>query len=342
MKIAITADPELPVPPTLYGGIERIIDMLVRGLEKRGHDVTLFAHPESQTAGRLVPWHGQNSHSKRDTIKNALILGREVLNGKFDIVHSFSRLAYMVTILANPIPKLMSYQREISRNTTRLAYQLAKGSLEFSAISDWMIKPVSDIGTWHMIPNGVDLSTYHFVPSVPLDAPLVFLGRIEEIKGPHLAIELAKRSNQKLIIAGNVPAEKRAWADAKIFPHVDGRQVTYIGPVNDAQKSELLGQARALLMPILWEEPFGIVMAEALACGTPVIGLRRGAVPEVIEDGVTGFVRDNVDALVSAIANVHRLARVDCRAAAANKFSADSIVAAYESIYLSAKLRSKL
>lgn len=333
LKIALTADPELPVPPILYGGIERIIDMLARGLVRRGHDVTLFAHADSQSAGELVKWRGKDSRNHWSTVQNATTLWRQVQTGKFDIVHSFSRIAYLTPILPHPTPKLMSYQREISRRTTQLAHRLARGSLEFSAISDWMIKPVSDIGTWHMIPNGVDLSIYDFVATVPHDAPLVFLGRIEEIKGPHLAIEIAKRTNRKLIIAGNIPADKQAWVDAHVLPHIDGDHISYIGPVNDAQKNKLLGQAAAFLMPILWEEPFGIVMAEALACGTPVIGLKRGAVPEVIEDGVSGIVRDTVDELVDAINAPFSLSRQTCRSRAESAYSEAVIVDQYAELY---------
>ncbi len=333
LKIALTADPELPVPPTLYGGIERIIDMLARGLVRRGHEVTLFAHADSQSAGDLVKWRGKNSRNLWDTVQNATALWQQVQAGQFDIVHSFSRIAYLTPILTNSTPKLMSYQREISRKTTKLAYQLAGGSLEFSAISDWMIKPVNDIGTWHMIPNGVDVSIYDFVPSIAHDAPFVFLGRIEEIKGPHLAIEIARATGRKLIIAGNIPTDKLAWVEANVFPYVDGDQITYFGPVNDTQKNTLLGQAAAFLMPILWEEPFGIVMAEALACGTPVIGLNRGAVPEVVIDGVTGIVRDSVGELVASVAEIDHISRAACRADAEARFSSDKIVDAYEGLY---------
>ncbi len=333
LKIALTADPELPVPPTLYGGIERIIDMLARGLVRRGHEVTLFAHADSQSAGDLVKWRGKDSRNLWDTVQNAGALWQQVQAGKFDIVHSFSRIAYLAPILANSTPKLMSYQREISRKTTKLALQLAGGSLEFSAISDWMIKSVNDIGTWHMIPNGVDLAIYDFVPTVSAEAPFVFLGRIEEIKGPHLAIEIAKRTGRRLIIAGNIPTDKQAWVDSHVTPHIDGDQITYIGPVNDAQKNRLLGQAAAFLMPILWEEPFGIVMAEALACGTPVIGLNRGAVPEVVEDGVSGIVRDTLDELVEAINAPFDLDRQACRNRAESAYSESVIVDQYAQLY---------
>lgn len=307
--------------------------MLARGLVRRGHEVTLFAHASSQSAGGLVKWRGKDSRNLWDTVQNATALWQQVQTGQFDIVHSFSRIAYLTPILTNSTPKLMSYQRDISRKTTKLAYQLAGGSLEFSAISDWMVKSVKDIGTWHMIPNGVDLAIYDYVPSVLADAPFVFLGRIEEIKGPHLAIEIAKRTNRKLVIAGNIPSDKQAWVDAHVLPLIDGKQITYIGPVNDAQKNKLLGRAAAFLMPILWEEPFGIVMAEALACGTPVIGLNRGAVPEVVEDGISGIVRNTLDELVDAIDAPFDLSRQACRKRAESAYSESVIVDQYVQLY---------
>jgi glycosyltransferase involved in cell wall biosynthesis len=336
LHIALTADPEIPVPPTLYGGIERIVDMLAKGLVERGHKVTLFAHPDSASAGKLVPWPGGASQSRMDTLRNAACLYRHASTGTFDVLHSFSRLAYMMPLLPTKLPKIMSYQRAISPRTTALAHKLSRGTLEFTAISDWMMEPVKHIGRWHMVPNGVPLDTYTFQPVVSDDAPLVFLGRIEEIKGPHLAIEIAKRTDNRLVIAGNIPADKQDWFDAHVAPHIDGQQITHIGPVDDAAKNVLLGSAKAFLMPILWEEPFGIVMAEAMACGTPVIGLKRGAVPEVVEDGVTGFVRDTVDELVEKLANLDLLSRAACRSAAATRFSAEAVVEEYLAIYCAA------
>lgn len=333
LKIALTADPELPVPPLLYGGIERIIDMLARELVARGHDVTLFAHPDSRSAGRLVPWTGGSSLSRADTLRNAARLARHVIGGGFDVVHSFSRIAYLTPLLPLRLPKLMTYQREISPRTVSLGHRLSGGSLHFTAISEWMMRDVSAIGTWSMVPNGVPLRTYDLRAEVAPDAPLVFLGRVEEIKGPHLAIELARRCGRDLIIAGNIPEDKRGWVEANVMPHVDGKAVRFIGPVDDAQKNLLLGQAAAFLMPILWDEPFGIVMAEALACGTPVLGLRRGAVPEVVDDGVTGFVRDSLDELVECVAMLPRLDRNACRAAVERRYSEDVVVEGYLAAY---------
>ncbi len=321
------------MPPRLYGGIERIVDMLARGLETRGHQVTLFAHRESDTAGGFVPWPGRASRDGLDTARNAAVLAREVVRGRFDLVHSFSRIAYLTPILPLTLPKLMTYQRDISPRTVRLGHALSRGTLSFSAISRSMMRPVEHIGRWSMIPNGVPLGAYAFNPHVPADAPLVFLGRIEEIKGPHLAIEIARRAGAPLVLAGNVPDAHRAWFEAKVAPHIDGRRVRYVGAVDDVQKNALLGAARAMLMPILWEEPFGIVMAEAMACGTPVLGLDRGAVAEVVDDGVTGFVRGDVDELVEAVRRLDEIDRAACRGRVEAVYSDTAVVEAYLALY---------
>ena len=250
-------------------------------------------------------------------------------------MHSFSRLAYLGPLLPLPIPKLMSYQRDISPRTTRLAHLMSRGTLHFSAISRQMMEVAPLAGSWHLVPIGVPLATYSFRADVALDAPLVFLGRIEEIKGPHIAIEAAKRAGLRLVLAGNVPDAHREWFKSHIVPHIDGDRVIYSGPVNDAQKNVLLGSARAFLMPILWEEPFGIVMAEAMACGTPAIGYARGAVPEVIEHGVTGFVVGSVDEMVDAIGKVAAIERRACRARVERLFSAQAVADGYLRVYAS-------
>jgi len=333
IRIALTADPELPVPPVHYGGIERIVDMLAHSLVARGHDVTVFANRRSQTAGTLVAWPGLSSRSAADTTRNALALTSRVAVGRFDLVHSFSRVAYMAPILPFSIPKLMSYQRAVARRSVRTGEVLSRGTLWFSAISRQMMEGVSDIGTWRLVFNGVPLASYDFRADPGPGAPLVFLGRIEEIKGPHLAIEIARRAALPLIIAGNVPTEHRAWFESNIAPHIDGERVRYVGPVDDAAKNALLGSARALLMPILWEEPFGIVMAEGMACGTPVLGLARGAVPEVVEDGISGFVADTIDGLVDAVKKIDRIDRAACRARVERLFSDDAVTEGYLAVY---------
>jgi glycosyltransferase involved in cell wall biosynthesis len=335
LKIAITADPEIPVPPKYYGGIERIIDMLIEGLLARGHQVTLFSHPDSTSNARQVAWKGGQSRGLFDTIRNARTLASELKLHQYDVVHSFSRLAYLTPILATPIPKIMSYQRAISSKTVALAHSLSKGTLSFTAISEWMMSEVKGIGHWDMIPNGVPIEKFNPILEADMTSTLVFLGRLEEIKGPHLAIEMAKRTGMNLILAGNIPEGKAEWVNANVLSKVDGVQIRYIGPVDDIRKIDLLGQCTALVMPILWDEPFGIVMAEALACGTPVLGLNRGAVPEVITNGLTGFVSDDLDGLVGAVGKLASIDRGECRRVAVEKYSADVIVEQYLSTYRS-------
>lgn len=321
------------MPPEHYGGIERIVDMLAHGLVDRGVEVTLFANSASNSAGRLRPWPGRSSVSAADTIRNAASLACTLVRGEVDLVHSFSRIAYMAPILPARVPKIMSYQRAITPRTVRWGHTLSRGTLSFTAVSRWMTHPVNHIGHWSIIANGVPLGAYAFRSSVAPDAPFIFLGRIEEIKGPHLAIDIARRANRSLVIAGTIPADKRAWAEAHVLSRVDGAAVRYVGPVDDVRKNALLGASAALLMPVLWDEPFGIVMAEAMACGTPVLGLRRGAVPEVVEEGVTGFVGDTVDDLVTAVVRLGSIDRRDCRRRVETYYCESVVVEQYLRLY---------
>ncbi|MGA7326113.1 MAG: glycosyltransferase family 4 protein [Rhodomicrobium sp.] len=333
MRIALTVDPEIEVPPIHYGGIERIADMLARNLQQRGHEVTLFANPDSACPVEVVGWPGRSSVAYTDTIRNASTLASHLGRKGFDIVHSFSRLAYLAPFLPLRIAKLMSYGREISPRTTGMAFHLSGGTLEFTAVSKSMLERNKLPGIWHLVPNCVPIETYTFRQHVFSDAPLIFLGRIEEIKGPHLAIEVARASGRPLIIAGNVPQEHRSWFEAHVAPHLRSDDIRYAGPVDDQQKNELLGQASALLMPILWEEPFGMVMAEAMACGTPVIGLRRGAVPEVVDDGLTGFVCESADEMAAAVSRLGEIDRAACRTRVEKFYSDASVTERYLEIY---------
>jgi glycosyltransferase involved in cell wall biosynthesis len=339
MHIALLADPELPVPPRLYGGIERIVHSLARGLGVRGHEVTLFAHPDSQVDCELRPWRGRSSSSRTATALNtaqfaAFAAGR---SGQGLIVHSFARLSYLTPLLPSPLPKIQSYQRHITPRSVRVGRLLSRGTLHFTACSASCAQS-SGQGGISVIYNCVELSRYDFQAEVARDAPLMFLGRVERIKGAHHAIDVARRSGRRLIIAGNLPerGEDVGYAQS-IVAQCDGTQIQYVGPVDDGAKNALLGSAACLLMPIEWDEPFGIVMAEAMACGTPVIGLRRGSVPEVVEHGVTGFVCDRPDDLIGAVQRVPELSRRAVRTAAETRFSADVIVDQYLDLYARAR-----
>lgn len=335
LRIAITVDPEIPVPPKLYGGIERIVDMLVRGLVRGGHDVTLFAHPDSNVPCRLEPYPGRRSQYWADLLCNMWHVSSKVLRQRYDIVHSFARLAYLLPILPVRIPKLMSYQRAITPRRPDWAQRLARETLHFSGCSRHIISRYEGQSNWHVVYNGVPTTTYLFQAKVREDAPLMFLGRLEDYKGAHLAIEVALRSGRSLVIAGQVPdgAKHRTYFQDKIAPHIDGKMIRYAGPVDDDQKNALLGGAAALVMPILWDEPFGIVMAEALACGTPVIGFNRGSVPEVVRHGVNGFVCGTVDEMVDAVKRIKEINRDECRRIMEEKFSDRAIVDEYEKLY---------
>jgi glycosyltransferase involved in cell wall biosynthesis len=335
LRIAVTTDPELPVPPRLYGGIERIVHFLVEGLTERGHEVVLFGHRDSRVSCELVPYPGTSSQSAADTARNSATIVRRVATGRFDVVHSFGRLAYLTPLALSSVPKIMSYQRPITRASIVRARKIFGDAVEFTGCSQHLIDPVKSIGDWHVIYNGVPLSAYTFQDRVPSDAPVVFLGRLEEIKGPHLAIESARLAGRRIVIAGNIEPQHQQYFDDYIRPSIDGTTVTYVGPVGDRDKNELLGQAAALLMPILWDEPFGIVMAEALACGTPVIGFNRGAVPEIVEAGVTGFLVSDVHGLADGIRRIGSINRSTCRTTAEARFSDRVIVSAYESLYFS-------
>jgi glycosyltransferase involved in cell wall biosynthesis len=342
MHVAITADPYLPVPPVFYGGIERVIDFVVRGLVDRGHRVTLIAHRDSRTPARLIayghPPHVGWSRRLRELAEVGGALWRE--RSDIDVIHSFGRLAALLPVLPlRSVAKIQSYQRDaVPWRSVRRAARLAGNSLMFTGCSAsvYRLRPDNPAGgEWYTVFNGVDLDLYVSRDRVDRDAPLVFLGRLESIKGVHNAIAIARQAGRPLVIAGNRVDEgpEGSYFDDRIAPAIDGERVTYVGPVDDQTKNQLLGRAAALLMPIEWEEPFGIVMAEALACGTPVIGFNRGSVPEVVRNGVNGFACRDVADAVDAVGRLDRIDRRAVRADCERRFGAGVIVEQYLALY---------
>jgi glycosyltransferase involved in cell wall biosynthesis len=333
LKIALIADPELPVPPLLYGGIERIIAMLIDGYFKLGHEVTLFAHSDSITKAKLYPYAGKTSNNKLDTIKNIYLINSVLFREKFDIVHSFGRLVYLFPQLPLSLPKVMSYQREPTIKQIKKAIHLAKkGTMAFTGCSAYISNQIAPYAPSYPIFNGVGLNIYDLTAEISLDAPLVFLGRIEPIKGTHIAIAVAKKTGKKLVIAGNIPTAYQTYFDTQIKPELDD-QITYIGAVNDLEKNSLLGNALALLMPIEWDEPFGIVMAEAMACGTPVIAFNRGSVPEVVTDGLNGYRCDTLEKMIDYVLMIKDIDRKKVRKDAEKRFSSVVVVNQYLKLY---------
>jgi glycosyltransferase involved in cell wall biosynthesis len=338
----MTVDPYLPVPPGHYGGIERLVDFLVRGLVERGHELTLVAHPDSRPPPgvTLVPYgappHWGVGPRSRELwqVGSALFRRRR----RFDVIHSHGRLAALLPVLpARRLAKVQTYQRDpVPWASVRRATAIAGRSICFVGCSDSVARerpPAAHRVRWRRIWNAVELALYPFHPSVAADAPLAFLGRLERIKGVHHAIAIARRAGRALVIAGNRVADDGGYFEREIAPALDGERVRWVGSVDDAGKAALLGGAAALLMPVEWEEPFGMVMTEALACGTPVIGFARGAVPEVVREGVTGFVCHTVEEAAARVQDVPRLDRAAARADCEARFSARTYVESYEALY---------
>ncbi len=338
MRLLLTADPEIEVPPRAYGGIERIVDVLVRRLRAAGHEVALVARPGSDCpADAFFPWPGLSSLSARDTLANGWALRRAVRSFRPDVIHSFSRVAYLLPHLRGPVPIVMSYQREPTLRTVGLAVRLAApGILTLTGCSDYIARRGRRAGgEWLGIPNFADTDQLTFSPAVPADAPLVFLSRVESIKGAHWALEIARRSGRRLVIAGNHAdsgPEAVYWKE-KVEPALVRDGVEYVGPVDDVQKNELLGKAAAMVVPIQWDEPFGIVFAESLACGTPVIACPRGALPEIVRPGIDGFLIGSIEEGCEAVAKVGAISRAGCRQRAEQHFSADVVIARYIDLY---------
>jgi glycosyltransferase involved in cell wall biosynthesis len=352
MRILLTADPELPVPPRLYGGIERIVDVLAGEYRRLGHEVGLAAHRDSTAkSAAFFPWPGLRSQSRWDAARNTLTLWQAARQFKPDVMHSFSRAAYLLPLMlrARALPQrtanghravhpslIMSYQRKPTQRQVRRAAKLGGRSLVFTGCSEHICREGRiGGGTWHAIHNCVDMSKFDFRPAVPLEAPLVFLSRIERIKGAHTAIAVAKRTGRRLLIAGNhgnTGEEGRYW-ETEILPHLGQNGIEYIGPVDDEQKNHLLGQAAAMIVPIEWDEPFGIVFAESLACGTPVISCPRGALPEIVRDGVDGYLVNSTGEACAAVARIPSIQRAECRRRAETAFSANVVVEQYLGLY---------
>lgn len=335
LKILLVMDPGILIPVRGYGGIERIIEMLAKEYCAMGHEVHLLVTNGSCVEGCVVHGIGKEGFppNKWDARKAVPAVWKFLWRNRnqFDLIHSFGRLIYLLPVLNHPVRKIMSYQREITRKNIAWVNSLQRKNMFFTGCSQNLINRARVHGDWETIYNGCDFGKYDLTEELPNEAPLIFLGRIEKIKGCHTAIRVAKATGHRLIIAGNVsnlPKEKEYY-EKEILPLIDGVQIQHIGTVDDAGKNEWLGKARALLFPIEWEEPFGIVMVEAMACGTPVIAFDRGSVAEVVEDGLTGFKVSNEEEMISAVSRLRQISRRDCRARAKVRFHSSVIARHY-------------
>jgi len=343
MKCLFVMDPYIKVPPDHYGGIERVVADVANTLARRGHEITLWAAPGSRVDGRVEPFGREGEWTRWSNVRNTLRLaGRFAAGGsRFDVVHNFGRLAYLSPIMAHDVPKVQTYMRTVDPANMGTAARLGARRLHYTAVS----AAIRDTGLpgggeWSVIYNCAVPARYPFAADTnPRSAPLVFLGRLDRCKGAHHAITVAERLQRPLIIAGTISpiGAERAYFEEEIKPRIDGRLISYIGPVADDGKSDLLGRAAALLLPIEWEEPFPVVLPESMLCGTPLVAFRRGGVPEGIDHGRTGFLCDTVDEMIALVGRLHELDRRAVRAEAERRFSDEAIATEYETVY--ARLR---
>ena len=336
MKIAQVAPLMESVPPLLYGGTERIVSYLTEELVAQGHDVTLFASGDSRTAARLVPCAPQSLRLARvrDSIPAHLVMLDEVrrLADSFDVLH------FHVDLLHYPLIRDFAW-----RTVTTLHGRLDLPDIHplYRAFSDVPLVSISTNQRRPMPPVNWVGRVHHGLPhdllaprAGPRDGYLAFLGRISPEKRPDRAIAIAARSGRPLRIAAKIDRVDHAYWRDEIEPLVRRHpNVDYVGEIGDDDKAAFLGGASALLFPIDWSEPFGLVMIEAMACGTPVIAWNCGSVPEVVDPGVTGFVVDSVEAAVSAVGLIDNLDRRRIRTVFEERFTAARMARDYVAIY---------
>ncbi len=335
MKILIVMDPGILIPVTGYGGHERLVEMFAKEYNRLGHDVHLLITNDSSVDGCTVHGLGKVGFppAKKDANKAIFTAWKFLWKHRkdFDLIHNFGRLIYLLPVWNSKVNKIMTYGREITGSNINKLLKLPHKNIVFTGCSEDLISRSGANGNWEAIYNAIDFSKYELTENVADDAPLIFLGRIEKIKGCHTAIAIAKATGNKLIIAGNVSplGEEKKYFEEHIQPHIDDIQIRYVGQVNDAQKNEWLGKSKALLMPIEWNEPFGIVMIEAMACGTPVIAFNRGSVNEVIDESITGFKVNDADEMKIAISKIPIIDRAACRKQAEDRFDVKIISQQY-------------
>ncbi len=336
MRIAQVAPLWERVPPPAYGGIELVVGLLTDELVRRGHEVTLFASGDSQTLAKLESVHPQalrlDTAVKDYSIYEMLQLSKVYERAsEFDIIHSHMGHAALPYANLVKTPTVHTLHGVFTADNEKL-YTHARRQ-PFVSISNAQREPRLNLNCVATVYNGIDTSQYEFHPEPENPPYLAFLGRLSPEKGPHLAIEIAKRSGWHLKMAGKVDVVDREYFQQEIKPHIDGKQIEYLGEANHAQKCALMGGAVATLFPITWREPFGLVMTESMATGTPVIAMELGSTSEVIVHGQTGFLCHSIDECIAAIEQAAQLNRKACREHVENHFSVQRMTEGYEAVY---------
>jgi glycosyltransferase involved in cell wall biosynthesis len=339
MRIAQIAPLIESVPPRLYGGTERIVSYLTEELVRQGHEVTLFASGDSLTTAELVPCSERALRldaTVRDPLPYYMVMLDRVRRRarEFDVIHFHIDYLHFPLFRELAARTLTTQHGRLDLPDLPVAYR-AFPEFPLVSISDDQRRPCPDWYWLRTVHHGLPVNLYPFSP-LDQDGYLAFLGRICPEKRPDHAIEIARRAGLPLKIAAKVDRVDQVYFDEVIRPLLRDPLIEFVGEIGEQEKAAFVGGARALLFPIDWPEPFGLVMIEAMACGTPVIAYRRGSVPEVLEDGWTGFLVDDVAGAVAAVADLDRLDRSLIRARFEQRFTtrrmAKDYVAAYSSL----------
>jgi glycosyltransferase involved in cell wall biosynthesis len=342
LRIAMISTPFIPVPPRDYGGTELIVHELVEGLLDRGHQVTLFATGDSQTRATLKALYDQaswppESLTDLDHVSWAM---RQVLEGGYDVVHAHSPCALALGRLAPGTP--LVYTVHHAQEPALSRYYADYREVEFVAISSDQCRRETGPAWCSVVHHGLDTRRYLWGDRAELY--VCFVGRLAREKGPVTAIDAAARAGIPIRVAGAIHPPDQAYCEAKVVPRLSAPGVTWLGSIGMDRKVPLLRDARALLAPIEWNEPFGLIVIEALLSGCPVVGFGRGSLPELIEHGVTGFLATSEDDMVDLIrpgGPVEALDRCRIREIAIRRFDRARMVADYERVYQAAVARTR-
>jgi len=325
------------VPPLAYGGTELVVSLLTEELVRRGHQVTLFASGDSQTGALLEPGCEQAlrplgilppAYAGYEQRQLGHVFGHA---RNFDIIHSHMDAAALAHTHRSLTPVVHTLHGSFSVASEQSFGQHRRQNLV--SVSNSQQRHELGLNYVATVYNAIAIDQFNFYPQ-PQDPPyLAFLGRMSEEKGPHLAIAIAKRTGWPLKMAGKVDFENQEFFDREVAPHIDGEQIMYLGEVSQAQKKALIGDATATLFPITWPEPFGLVMVESMASGTPVIAMALGSAPEVVAHGKTGFLCRSVEDCVAAVEQTHQISRQTCRDHVALNFGVGRMVDGYEAVY---------
>ncbi|MBD2180926.1 glycosyltransferase family 4 protein [Planktothrix sp. FACHB-1355] len=336
MRIAQIAPLWERVPPQTYGGTELIVSLLCEELVRRGHEVTLFASGDSITSAKLESIHPRalrlDPSIKEYNIYEMLHLSSVYERaGEFDILHSHMGCATLLYTKLVKTPTIHTLHGIFTPDNEKLFVHARRQP--YVSISNSQREPRLNLNYVGTVYNGINTSIYEFHQQPEEPPYLAFLGRISPEKGTHLAIEIAKRSGWNLKMAGKVDFVDVEYYEQEVKPHIDGKQIQFLGEANHPQKCALMGGAVATLFPITWREPFGLVMIESMAVGTPVIAMSLGSVPEVIVDGKTGFICNNIAETVAAVDRVGGIDRYTCREHAVKNFSMERMADGYLAVY---------